>query len=128
MKETPFDRNETETERPIKPVVWVGTSLEDLKEFPNPVQREVGYALYQTQIGQKHHNTKPLKGLSGVMEIVSNYASDTYRAVYAIKIGEAIYVLHCFQKKSKKGIKTPKKEIDLIRQRLHKAQELAKGR
>lgn len=119
---------ETNEENGIKPTVWVGTSLEDLKEFPNQVQREVGYALYQAQIGEKHHKTKPLKGFSGVMEIVSNYATDTYRAVYATKIGDAIYVLHTFQKKSKRGVRTPKKEIDLILRRLKMAQELAKGR
>lgn len=112
----------------MKPAIWVGTSLEDLKEFPNPVQREIGYALHQAQIGEKHHNTKPLKNFSGVMEIVSNYATDTYRAVYATKIGDAIYVLHTFQKKSKRGIGTPKKEIDLIKRRLKMAQKLAKGR
>ena len=58
----------------IKPVVWVGTSLENLKGFPNQVQREFGYALYQAQIGERHHKTKPLKGFSSVVEIVSNYA------------------------------------------------------
>jgi phage-related protein len=112
----------------IKPAVWVGTSLEDLREFPNQVQREFGYALYQAQIGEKHHKTKPLKGFSGVMEIVSNHATDTYRAVYATKIDDAIYVLHTFQKKSKRGTSTPKKEIALIKRRLKIAQDLAKGR
>lgn len=115
-------------ENTIKQVVWVGTSLEDLKEFPDSVQREIGYALYQAQIGEKHHKTKPLTGFSGVMEIVSNYATDTYRAVYTVKIGDEIYVLHCFQKKSKRGRKTPQKEIDLIKQRLRQAHEMAKER
>ena len=68
---------------------------------------------------------KPLRGFSGVYEIVSNYARDTYRAVYVVNLGDKIYVLHCFQKKSKSGIKTPKKEIDLIRDRLNWAKELA---
>ena len=112
----------------IKPIVWIGASLEDLREFPNQVQREFGYALYQAQIGEQHHKTKPLKGFSGVMEIVSNYATDTYRAVYATKIDDAIYVLHTFQKKSKKGIATPRKEINLIKRRLRMAQDLVKGR
>ncbi len=119
---------EVEEENGIKPVVWMGNSLGVLKEFPNAVQREIGYALYQAQIGEKYHNTKPLKGFSGVMEIVSNYATDTYRAVYATKIGDAIYVLHTFQKKSKRGIKTPQKEIDLIKQRFKMAQDQAKGK
>ena len=117
---------ENNEENRIKPVFWVGSSVQDLKTFPSEVQREIGYALYQAQIGEKHHKTKTLKGFSGVMEIRSDYATDTYRAVYATKIGNKIYVLHCFQKKSKRGISTPKKEIDLIRRRLREAQELAR--
>jgi phage-related protein len=119
--------NATE-ERTIKPVVWVGTSHEDLKAFPDDVQDEMGYALYVAQMGDKHPKAKPLKEFSGVMEIRSDYASDTYRVVYTTKIGDAIYVLHAFQKKSKRGIATPKKEMDLIKRRLKMAQELAKGR
>ena len=79
------------------------------------------------KIGDKHPKAKPLKGFSGVMEIRSNYKSDTYRAVYTTKVGDKIYVLHAFQKKSKKGIQTPKKEINLIKRRLQRAQELAQG-
>lgn len=105
----------------------MGSSLEDLTKFPRDVQREIGYALYQAEIGEKHHKAKPLKGFSGVWEIRSDYRTDTYRAVYATKIGNRIYVLHCFIKKSKRGISTPKKEIDLIRKRLQIARELAKG-
>ena len=117
---------ETEQEQE-KPLDWVGSSHEDLKEFPADVQDEMGYALYIAQIGDKHPKAKPLKGFSGVMEIRSNYASDTYRAVYTTKIGDKIYVLHAFQKKSKKGIQTPKKELNLIKRRLQRAQELAQG-
>ena len=117
---------ETEQEQE-KPVVWVGSSLEDLKEFPADVQDEMGYALYIAQIGDKHPKAKPLTGFSGVMEIRSNYKSDTYRAVYTTKIGDAIYVLYAFQKKSKRGIQTPQKEIDLIKRRLQRAQELVRG-
>ena len=117
---------ETEQEQE-KPVVWVGSSLEDLKEFPADVQDEMGYALYVAQIGDKHSKAKPLQGFSGVMEIRSNYKSDTYRAVYTTKIGDEIYVLHAFQKKSKRGIGTPRKEINLIKRRLQRAQELAQG-
>ena len=117
---------ETEQEQE-KPLDWVGSSHEDLKEFPADVQDEMGYALYIAQIGDKHPKAKPLKGFSGVMEIRSNYASDTYRAVYTTKVGDKIYVLHAFQKKSKKGIQTPKKEINLIKRRLQRAQKLAQG-
>ncbi len=119
---------ETEQEHEIKSVVWIGSSLEDLKEFPSDVQDEMGYALHIAQIGDKHPKAKPLKGFSGVMEIRSNYASDTYRAVYTTNIGDVIYVLHTFQKKSKRGLATPKKDIDLIKRRLKIAQDLAKGR
>ena len=113
--------------RPYKPIVWVGTALKDLKAFPRDVQREVGYALYLAEIGEKHHKTRPLKGLSGVMEIISDYQTDTYRTVYAIKLGDHIYVLHAFQKKSKRGIATPKQQMEIIRQRLRLAQQSAKG-
>ncbi len=117
----------TESEK-LKPIVWVGPSLKDLRKFPNEVQREIGYALYQAQVGKKHHNTKPLKGFDGVMEILSDYDKDTYRGVYAYKLGDDIYMLHTFQKKSKKGIKTPKEEIEIVKQRLKRAKEIAEGR
>ena len=122
-----FGMRETEQEPEIKLVDWVGSSRDDLKEFPADVQDEMGYALYIAQIGDKHPKAKPLKGFSGVMEIRSNYASNTYRAVYTTKIGDRIYVLHAFQKKSTRGIQTPQKEIDLIKRRLQRAQELAQG-
>ena len=87
----------------IRRLEWVGSSLRDLKEFPQKVQQEIGYSLYEVQIGGKPNNAKPLKGLdSGVMEIVSDFDKRTYRAVYVLKIGEKIYVLHCFQKKIEK--------------------------
>lgn len=110
----------------MKPVVWVGDAKKRLKAFPETVQDEIGFALERAQWGRKHHNAKPLRGLSGVFEIVSDYAKDTYRAVYVVNLGDHIYVLHCFQKKSKRSISTPKKEIDLIRRRLKWAQELTK--
>lgn len=90
---------------------------------------EIGYALYEAQQGLKPKNAKVLTGLgSGIMEIVADFDKSTYRAVYAIKIGDEIYILHCFQKKSKHGIATPKQEIDLIRRRIIDAKELAKKR
>ncbi len=109
-----------------KSLVWVGSSNEDLKKFPKKVQRDVGFALYRAELGKKHHNTKNLKGFRGVMEIVSSYQTNTYRTVYAVKIGENIFVLHSFMKKSKQGIKTPKSELEIIKKRLMKAKELAK--
>ena len=109
----------------MKPVHWVGSSREDLKSFPTEVKRDIGFALDTVQRGDKHPAAKPLQGFGGasVLEIVENHDGDTYRAVYTVRFAEAIYVLHCFQKKSKRGIKTPKKEVDLIVARLKKAQE-----
>ncbi len=109
----------------MKPVHWVGSSREDLKSFPTEVKRDIGFALDTAQRGHKHPSAKPLQGFGGasVLEIVENHDGDTYRAVYTVRFAEAIYVLHCFQKKSKRGIKTPKKELDLIAARLKKAQE-----
>ena len=108
-----------------KPVVWIGSSLNDLKEFPEEVQGEMGYALYLAQTGKKHISVKPLKGFggAGVLEIVTNFDSDTYRAVYTVKFAGVVYVLHAFQKKSKRGIATPKQDIDLIKERLKKAKQ-----
>jgi phage-related protein len=102
-----------------RPLHWVGSSLEDLKDFPSQVSDVVGYALYEAQCGGKSPKAKPFKDVgSGVLEIVADCDSDTYRAVYTVRLISGIYVLHCFQKKSKHGIKTPKKEVDLIKQRL----------
>lgn len=109
----------------IKPIVWVGSSQKDLNTFPRGVQKDAGYALWLAQLGEKHDKTKPLKGFSGVIEIISDYQTDTYRTIYAVKLGAKLYVLHAFQKKSKRGIATPKKEIDLIRKRLQQARQLA---
>jgi len=109
----------------IKPVEWIGSSYKDFRSFPDPVQDIMGFALYQAQIGHLHTSAKPLKGFGGasVLEIVDDYQGDTYRAVYTVKFKNAIYVLHAFQKKSKKGIKTPQHEIELIQQRLKIAEE-----
>ena len=119
---------ETEQEHEIKSLVWVGSSHEDLTAFPPEVQHEMGYALYVAQEGDKHPKAKPLKEFSGVMEIRSSYRTNTYRAVYTTKIGDAIYVLHAFRKKSKRGIQTPQKEIALIKRRLKIAQDLSGGK
>jgi phage-related protein len=108
-----------------KPLEWIASSKKDLTTMPDPVQDNFGFALYQAQIGEKHDDAKPLKGFkgSGVLEIVDDFDGDTYRAVYTVRFGEVVYVLHVFQKKSKRGIATPKQEIDLIEQRLKTAQE-----
>ena len=119
---------ETEQDHGKREVVWIGSSHKDLKDFPPDVQDEMGYALYVAQEGGKHPKAKPLKGFTGVMEIRSTYNTNTYRSIYTTKIGEKIYVLHAFQKKSKKGTQTPRNEIDLIKQRLKIAEDLAIGR
>ena len=110
----------------MRPVFWVGDAKKRLLEFPTDVRRKIGYALEEAQAGETPNKTKPLRGFSGVFEIVRNYARDTYRAVYVVNLGDLIYVLHCFQKKSTRGIKTPNKEIDLIRRRLNMAKEHAR--
>jgi phage-related protein len=113
----------------MKPVHWLGSTLDDLRGMPDPVRDEVGHALYLAQMGGKHVNAKPLKGFKGasVLEIVESYDGETYRAVYTVKVKDTIYVLHVFQKKSKRGIATPKPDMDLIRQRLQAAVEGGKG-
>jgi len=112
-----------------KDLVWVGSSKKNLKTFPYEVQSDIGYALHEAQMGDKHSSAKPLKGLgNGIMEIVSDFDTNTYRAVYAVNIGETLYVLHTFQKKSKSGIATPKPDIDLIKQRYREALEIEKMR
>ncbi len=109
----------------IKPVVWIGSSLKDLKKFPEEVLKAVGYALYVAQTGSKSANAKPLKGFkgSGILEIIEDHDGDTYRAIYTVKFENAVYVLHIFQKKSKHGIATPKQDIELIEERLKRAQK-----
>lgn len=108
-----------------KPLVWIGDSLGRVGSFPPAVKDEVGFALYQAQIGNKHVNAKPMRGFGpGVLEIVSDYRGDTFRAVYTLKLAGRVYVLHAFQKKSKSGIATPKADLELIRQRLRRALQL----
>ncbi len=108
-----------------KPVFWMGSSREDLRGFPEQVCQAMGFALWQAQIGRKHRDAKILRGFggAGVLEVVADYDGDTYRAVYTVKFAGVVYVLHAFQKKSKKGIKTPVAEMNVIRQRLKAAEE-----
>jgi len=110
-----------------KPLYWITSSHKDLKKFPVDVQADIGTALRFAQEGEKSSSAKPLKGLgSGVYEIVDNYNTDTYRAVYTVHFEDAVYVLHCFQKKSKSGIATPKKDVEIIHARLKVAEAMAK--
>lgn len=109
----------------IKPVVWIGASYRDFRSFPETVQDGMGYALFRAQQGEKHESAKPLKGFggAGVIEIVEDHNTDTYRAIYTVKFRGVLYVLHAFQKKSKKGIKTPDMELEIVRRRLKVAEE-----
>src|SRR2546421_9587715 len=103
---------------------WIRSSHDDLMEFPKRVREIVGYALYAAQCGDKSPKAKPFKGAGpGVLEVVADYDDDTYRAVYTVRLVSAVFVLHCFQKKSKHGIKTSQQDIDLIKQRLAEAIE-----
>jgi phage-related protein len=108
------------------PLEFIGSSKDDLSSFPLKAKQYVGFALRVAQKGDKHPDAKPLKGFkgAGVLEIVSNFDGDTFRAVYTVRLKGVIYVLHAFQKKSKKGIATPKTEIDKIKSRLRDAQLL----
>jgi phage-related protein len=103
----------------LKEVVWINSAKKDLSIFPPSVKDEGGYALHRVQEGKLLKNIKRMQGLgTGVMEICSDYNTNTYRAVYLLNIDEKIYVLHCFQKKSKRGIETPREEIEVIKQRI----------
>jgi phage-related protein len=108
------------TDVPVKPLRWIGSSLDDLRGLPGPVRSEFGYALYFAQIGDKYPKAKPMKGFAGasVLEIVDDHDGDTYRAVYTVRFQEAVYVLHVFQKKARRGIATPSKELALVQRRL----------
>jgi phage-related protein len=108
-----------------KPVRWVGNSKDAVSRFPDEVRRRVGGALWDAQIGRKAPYAKPLKGFgdAAVLEVADDYDGDTYRAVYTVRFATCVYVLHAFQKKSKRGIATPKAELDVIDQRLKRARE-----
>ena len=112
---------------PLKPVIWVGSSRRDLCEFPVPVQDHMGYALYVAQRGGKHRDTKTLTGFggAGIVEVVKDFRGDTFRAVYTLRCAGAVYVLHAFQKKSKSGRETARRDIDLIKRRLREAERIA---
>lgn len=115
------DRSTKPTE---KPVHWIGSSKKDLLSFPKQVVSDMGYALGLAQLGGKHPEAKSWKGHgSGVFELVERHEGDAYRAVYTVRFEAAVYVLHAFQKKSPKGIRTDQRDVDLVAQRLRLAQE-----
>ena len=102
-----------------RPLFWEGSSKKDFKEFPVPVQKDMGVALFVVQLGQTPESAKPWKGLgSGMYELVEDHRGDTFRAVYTVRVGDAVHVLHAFQKKSKSGIATPQPDVDLVERRL----------
>lgn len=113
----------------IKPLYWLSSAKKDLMGMPSDVQDTFGYALHLAQEGKKHEQAKVLKGFgsAGVLEVVEDASGGTFRAVYTVKFGDAVYVLHCFQKKSTHGIATPKPDMDLILGRLKAAETHAKG-
>jgi phage-related protein len=112
-------------EQVLKPVRWVGSARSDLKRFPKPVQRHVGQALYAAQCGEEYPSVKALAGFGGrnILEIVAAHEGNAYRTVYTVCFHSAIYVLHAFQKKSRKGIATPLQELRLVKQRLAAAEK-----
>ena len=114
----------------LKRIVWIGSSRKDLKSFPDDVKRAIGYALYQAQTGGKALSAKPLSGFgsAGVLEVVEDYQTDAYRAIYTVRFGNFVYVLHAFQKKSKRGVAIPKTDITLVKARLKTAEVDYKSR
>lgn len=107
---------------PRKPVKWVGSAKKDLDKMPADVQDVFGHAIDLAQAGGKHPDAKPFRGHgSGVLEVVEDYSGDTFRAVYTVRLEGWVYVVHCFQKKSVSGIKTPQPDLDLIDRRLKAA-------
>jgi phage-related protein len=113
---------------PVKPLVWVASAKKDLLSLPPDVVDTFGYALHLAQTGKKHEQAKPLQGFgsAGVLEVVEDWRGNTYRAVYTVRFAAAVFVLHVFQKKSTRGIATPKQDLDLIKDRLKLAEQIAK--
>lgn len=109
----------------LRQLAWIASAKKDYAKLSEQIHSEVGYAIYEAQLGHKHPSAKVLKGFGGadVLEIVADDAGGTYRVVYAVRFAGVLYVLHVFQKKSTKGISTPKHEIDLIKKRLQMARD-----
>jgi phage-related protein len=114
----------------MKPLRWIASSKKDLSAMPIKIRRAVGYALFAAQQDEKHEDAKVLTGFgdAGVLEIIAQHDGDTFRAVYTVRFADVVYVLHAFQKKSKRGAATPKSELDLIRKRLEVAETDHKGK
>jgi phage-related protein len=114
---------------PLKPLIWVRSSRADFGAFPEAVKDRMAYALYVAQQGGKHADAKPLKGFggAGVIEIIRNHKGDTFRAVYTVRLADAVYVLHAFKKKSKTGRETPKADIDMIERRMREVERISEG-
>ena len=110
----------------LRPVVWLGDARKNIRSFPPGAQKEMGDELQVIQFGGMPKNAKPFKGVgSGILEIALAFEKNAYRTVLAVQLGESIYILHAFQKKAKSGIKTPQKDVDLIKRRYREAKELA---
>jgi phage-related protein len=107
-----------------KPTVWIGSSRDELRAFPDEARRVMGFAINDAQNGDEHPRAKALRGFGGrsVLEVIDDEDGDTYRAVYPVRFAGVVYVLHAFQKKSKKGIETPKRDVEIIRARLKLAE------
>ncbi len=114
----------------LKPIRWIASSRADLQKLPGDVRRKVGYALYFAQRGDKHEAAKALKGFgdAAVLEVLEDWDGNTYRAVYTVRFAGTVYVLHVFQKKSKRGAATPPRDLALIRSRLKLAEQEARER
>ena len=112
----------------FKPLAWVGSAKKDLLALPDEVIDDFGYALHVAQTGRKHERAKPLHGFgsAGILEIVEDWRGNTYRAVYTVRFSVAVFVLHVFQKKARHGIATPRQDMELIRERLKVAEQIAK--
>lgn len=110
---------------PIKPLFWMASSKDDLRKLPEEVKDVMGFALFQAQLGRRHVSAKPLRGFggAGVLEIVEDHRGNTFRGVYTVKFAGAVYVLDVFQKKSKKGAKTPPRDMDRIKNRMKAAEQ-----
>jgi phage-related protein len=114
----------------LKALAWVGSAKRDLLALPEEVIDAFGYALYVAQTGKKHEKAKALHGFgsAGILEIVEDWRGNAYRAVYTVRFSAAVFVLHVFQKKAKHGIATPRQDLELIRERLKVAEQMAKER
>ncbi len=115
---------------PLKPLLWIGTALEDVRRFPDEVKQVMGYALHLAQRGAKHPEAKPLRGFgsAGVLEVVDDFDGNTFRAVYTVTLGGVVYALHAFQKKSRSGIKTSLADLEKVKRRLKVAERIHAAR